>query len=43
VFRVVLLKTEKDRIRAVTFDLWETLLYEKDGANCKEPLSDAET
>ena len=32
-FRVVLLKTEKDRIRAVTFDLWETLLYEKDGAN----------
>ena len=27
------MKTEKDRIRAVTFDLWETLLYEKDGAN----------
>lgn len=31
--RLVLLKTEKDRIIAVTFDLWETLLYEKDGAN----------
>ena len=27
------MKAEKKRIRAVTFDLWETLLFERDGAN----------
>jgi FMN phosphatase YigB (HAD superfamily) len=27
------LKSEKSAVRAVTFDLWETLLFEKDGSN----------
>ncbi len=27
------MKGEGNQIRAVTFDLWETLLFERDGAN----------
>ena len=33
VHRAVSLKAEGKQIRAVTFDLWETLLFERDGAN----------
>lgn len=33
VHRAVFLKAEEKQIRAVTFDLWETLLFERDCAN----------
>lgn len=32
-FTVVTLNTPKSIIKAVTFDIWETLLFERDGAN----------
>ncbi|MFZ1039498.1 MAG: HAD family hydrolase [Candidatus Bathyarchaeia archaeon] len=33
--RFVILNAGKSSIKAVTFDLWETLLFERDGANSK--------
>jgi len=35
---VVALKTETLTVKAVTFDVWETLLFEKDGASSQRTV-----